>query len=394
MPDSSYTLCGFASGVDFRPIKFKECLPPVRVCGLCGIVPDKIAVLPCAHQVCESCLHGCVDADGSVCPIDKELFLVEGEVSWITHSRRHLSKMQVSCWNADNGCTFAATAGELLGHFEGECSYHAAICPRCLDRVLRKDLPRHYKTGCAAVASTAACLGTSMENHRSSAGKVASSYDDILASIQGRTNELVESVNLMTRRLLDSEEPMETVSVERQLRVLAQTLRTFLERTQEARALTSVTAGVGENFSAGAFSQVIAGPAEEQVLLCLDAYGYLEYERICYGACFSIAIDGQPTNIKIQCLTSPVGNSLTVFAKVAEPGKWGLPDIEPLPSGEFHSPFLVSWVHENVFTSCSSRMKPGFIPRCVCRMPDKVRESNDWTRMTGLYFLIKMKRSA
>ncbi|KAH9363812.1 hypothetical protein HPB48_021981 [Haemaphysalis longicornis] len=96
MPASIYTLCGFASGVDFRPIKFKECLPQVRICCLCGIVPDKMALLPCSHQLCESCLQGCVDADGSVCPIDKELFLVEGEVSWITPSRRHLSKMQVS----------------------------------------------------------------------------------------------------------------------------------------------------------------------------------------------------------------------------------------------------------------------------------------------------------
>ncbi|XP_077546297.1 uncharacterized protein LOC144158955 [Haemaphysalis longicornis] len=393
MPGSSYRLCGFTSGVDCRAVQFKDPLPPARICGLCGFVPDKIAVLPCSHLLCESCLQGCADGDVCGCPMDETTFQVDADISWITPPRHHLSKLQVSCWNADNGCTFEGTAGELLGHFEGDCSYHAAMCPRCLDRVLRKDLPRHYKTGCAAIASTAACLGTSMENHRSSAGKVASSYDDILASIQGRTNELVESVNLMTRRLLDNEEPLETISVERQLRALAHTLRTFLERTQEARTSTQVAAGVGENFSAGAFSEVIPGPAEEQVLLCLEVRWHVHNRDTFFGACFSISIDGKPTNVEIQCLTSSVAKSLTVFAKDAEPGKWGLPDIEPLPTGEFHSPFLVSWAHENVNRAVSNEIKPGFIPRCICRLPDEVEEKYGWAK-TILHFLIKMKRSA
>ncbi|KAH9364030.1 hypothetical protein HPB48_021532 [Haemaphysalis longicornis] len=96
MPGSSYRLCGFASGVDCRAVHFKDPLPPARICGLCGFVPDKIAVLPCSHLLCESCLQGCADGDVCGCPMDETTFQVDADISWITPPRHHLSKLQVN----------------------------------------------------------------------------------------------------------------------------------------------------------------------------------------------------------------------------------------------------------------------------------------------------------
>ncbi|KAH9364031.1 hypothetical protein HPB48_021531 [Haemaphysalis longicornis] len=96
MPGSSYRLCGFASGVDCRAVQFKDPLPATSICGLCGFVPDKIAFLPCAHLLCESCLQGCVDGDVSACPKDNISFQVGVDATWIRDPLQHLSQLPVS----------------------------------------------------------------------------------------------------------------------------------------------------------------------------------------------------------------------------------------------------------------------------------------------------------
>ncbi|XP_070396424.1 uncharacterized protein [Dermacentor albipictus] len=200
MPGYAYRLCGFASGVDGRPVNFKEPLPHARVCGLCGFVPMELAVLPCLHLLCRSCLGGCAQGEGAACcPMDNTSFQVDKEVQLLSPPRVHLAKQLVSCWNASNGCGFEGPVGELLEHFEKHCSFHATTCPRCQETVTRGNLPSHYAAGCDVVSKpridgggdTAVLMQTDeLLSHK--AGQC--SHHDLLTSIQSRINELVEAL--------------------------------------------------------------------------------------------------------------------------------------------------------------------------------------------------------
>ncbi|KAH6921735.1 hypothetical protein HPB50_004384 [Hyalomma asiaticum] len=215
MPDTTYLLCGFARGLDWRPISFKQRLQTTRVCRLCGVVPQSIALLPCTHFLCESCLDGCADgADRHACPLDKTSFDAESDVSWITFPQKHMEKLLVGCWNSKNGCDFTGPAVELLEHFEKQCSFHAIKCSRCPDAVLRKDLPSHFQAGCKGVASlpqavTGHVSGTNlsaatMDGARGRDTATDCSCHDMLTSIQGRVNDLAEALDkLGYKRLLD-----------------------------------------------------------------------------------------------------------------------------------------------------------------------------------------------
>ncbi|KAL1479824.1 hypothetical protein MTO96_051551 [Rhipicephalus appendiculatus] len=216
MPDTTYLLCGFASGLDWRPIGFKQRLQTTRVCSLCGIVPHNIAVLPCTHFLCESCLNGSANAEGlHACPLDKSSFEVGSDVSWITFHQKHMERLLVSCWNAKYGCNFTGPAGELLGHFEKHCSFHAITCSRCPDTVLRKDLPKHYESGCNGVASVPPTETANVSANNAGApptvdsrGRdlaVACSCHDMLTSIQGHVNALAESLDKIGCKRLSEE---------------------------------------------------------------------------------------------------------------------------------------------------------------------------------------------
>lgn len=211
MPEYAYRLCGFASGVDGRPVNFKEPLPHARVCGLCGFVPMKLAVLPCLHVLCSSCLGGCAQGDGAACcPMDKTTFQVENEVQWVSPPRAYFEKQRVSCWNASNGCDFEGPVGELLDHFENHCSFHATTCPRCQENVTRGNLPSHYTAGCAAAAEpridgrgdAAVMMHT---NELSSLNAALCSYHDLLTSIQSQMNELTELVTGISAAIAERE---------------------------------------------------------------------------------------------------------------------------------------------------------------------------------------------
>ncbi|XP_037530146.1 uncharacterized protein LOC119407307 [Rhipicephalus sanguineus] len=227
MPDTTYLLCGFASGLDWRPIGFKQRLQTTRVCRLCGVVPQSIAVLPCTHFLCDSCLNGCADEEGlHACPLDKTSFDAESDVSWITFNRKQVERLLVSCWNAKYGCDFTGPAGELLEHFEKHCSFHAIACSRCRDTVLRKDLLRHCEAGCNGVAS----LQPTTAGHVSAANAGAPtttaysrgrdlvadcSCHDMLSSIQGRVNDLAEALDKLGSKRVSEQTTCDSASTSR-----------------------------------------------------------------------------------------------------------------------------------------------------------------------------------
>ncbi|XP_054921939.2 uncharacterized protein [Dermacentor andersoni] len=199
MPGYAYRLCGFASGVDGRPVNFKEPLSHARVCGLCGFVSVELAVLPCLHFLCTSCLGGCAQGDGGArCPMDKTSFQVD-EVAISPFHCADLAEQLVSCWNASNGCGFEGPVDELLEHFEKHCTFHATTCPRCRETVTRGNLPRHYVAGCDVASKLRIDGGgnpavTAQTDELLSRKAGHCSYHDLLTSMQSQMNDLAEAL--------------------------------------------------------------------------------------------------------------------------------------------------------------------------------------------------------
>ncbi|KAK8763378.1 hypothetical protein V5799_034006, partial [Amblyomma americanum] len=97
----TYTLVGFATELDWRPVPFVEPLPSVRVCSACGLVRTKTAVLTCPHVLCESCYEQCTQDAERICPLDG-LACPEKDVKWMDFPAEELLSKEVTCWNGEN----------------------------------------------------------------------------------------------------------------------------------------------------------------------------------------------------------------------------------------------------------------------------------------------------
>lgn len=141
-----YTLLGYSRDLDWRPTCFVDPVPMVRVCSLCGLVPDATAQLPCAHFVCRPCYEGCLQ-QGGVCAIDNQAF-GRDDAEWISLSLENFMKKKVCCWNEVNGCDAVAEVSKIADHFSKECTFHATSCPQCGAVVLHRDVVEHLRSGC------------------------------------------------------------------------------------------------------------------------------------------------------------------------------------------------------------------------------------------------------
>ncbi|XP_077529464.1 uncharacterized protein LOC144141851 [Haemaphysalis longicornis] len=148
MPHSEkqYMLRGFSAEIDLRPLLFVEPLPPAMVCSGCGLVPKRIAFLPCGHLLCGPC-RGCLE---DVCPLDGDSCR-EQHVVWRDLSVETLMSRQVACWNAANGCNFIADIPAMTSHFHGDCHFHAIGCSRCSAHVLSTELVQHLNSRCRSL---------------------------------------------------------------------------------------------------------------------------------------------------------------------------------------------------------------------------------------------------
>ncbi|KAM7297325.1 uncharacterized protein ISCGN_022478 [Ixodes scapularis] len=122
-------------GLDWRPLCFEHPLPLDRLCHVCGVLCKETVVLPCSYTPCDVCFEGSLDL-GCVCPLDRENF-DKNAVDKLKLRPGQLLKLSVSCWNSAHGCNFIGPVSELLDHFDKECLYHRASCPRC-----HQDVPR------------------------------------------------------------------------------------------------------------------------------------------------------------------------------------------------------------------------------------------------------------
>ncbi|KAH6921857.1 hypothetical protein HPB50_005418 [Hyalomma asiaticum] len=185
--------CDTVSGANWRPTRFADELTLVRyACCVCRVIPSTTVLLPCSHALCEQCLAGCVVQDGgSVCPVDHEPFS-EDECQKNRLPAKKKRNLQAHCWNEGDGCEFVGTIEAVLLHFDRECAFHAIQCPRCEQRILRKDIAAHYVARCCLPNSPYAndaspgMLGSSLES------RDMSTLQDQLSTLQGQMNEVLE----------------------------------------------------------------------------------------------------------------------------------------------------------------------------------------------------------
>ncbi|KAH7975046.1 hypothetical protein HPB49_022980 [Dermacentor silvarum] len=62
------------AGANWRPTRFVDDVPIVRVCGLCGMIPKRTVVLPCSHVLCQFCQADNSQDGSGLCPIDEKPF--------------------------------------------------------------------------------------------------------------------------------------------------------------------------------------------------------------------------------------------------------------------------------------------------------------------------------
>ncbi|XP_077492949.1 TNF receptor-associated factor 6-like [Amblyomma americanum] len=149
MPPSStsHTLVGFWAELDWRPLHFLKPIPGNRVCSACGLVRRMNALLPCMHVLCHSCFEQCA-AEGSRCPLDGDRFMEE-DIDWTRWPADEVLEREVKCWNAKHGCGTVVAASQLPQHFQRDCRYHSARCPKCSVSVLCSDVCAHLRSDCA-----------------------------------------------------------------------------------------------------------------------------------------------------------------------------------------------------------------------------------------------------
>ncbi|XP_077513565.1 uncharacterized protein LOC144124640 [Amblyomma americanum] len=149
MPPGSmqYTLVGFSTELDWRPLRFVKPIPLYSVCGACGLVRKKTALLPCMHALCESCYEQSARDGVHVCPLDghqceeEDVFLKEFPVD-------ELLRREVKCWNHGSTCTAVLPASKITEHFQRECRHHSIRCPKCSAIVLCTDVCAHLEWEC------------------------------------------------------------------------------------------------------------------------------------------------------------------------------------------------------------------------------------------------------
>lgn len=220
-------LRGFERGVDWRPTQLADPVPStLHACSLCGGVQLTTNLLPCLHAFCDNCLQAS-EAESQDCDIrcllDGMSFVCEREIIRKECSAEDAASLKVVCWNACYGCDFMGPVSSLPEHFEENCSFHPAVCPRCKVTMLLTDLPGHYRTGCTASLersdlTTWEAQSSSSTVHSTWHEDVTLTAHDTLVSLESRMNELVEYVrNLDTKSTLMSLSLSEATDLLRQM---------------------------------------------------------------------------------------------------------------------------------------------------------------------------------
>uniref|UniRef100_A0A6M2CIJ6 Putative tnf receptor-associated factor 6 midgut overexpressed n=1 Tax=Rhipicephalus microplus TaxID=6941 RepID=A0A6M2CIJ6_RHIMP len=146
-----YSVSGFSPELGYRPFHFAEPIPAVRICAVCGLLPQTTTSLPCRHVLCKTCYPQCLVNGICECPLDGDKFLVK-DPEWKVFPMKNLLRRKVKCWNEDNGCDAVMTISDMLKHFDEECVHHTTRCPSCSALLLRTNLCAHRRSNCSTHA--------------------------------------------------------------------------------------------------------------------------------------------------------------------------------------------------------------------------------------------------
>ncbi|XP_077493951.1 uncharacterized protein LOC144104687 isoform X1 [Amblyomma americanum] len=207
-----YTLVGFSAELDWRPLHFVKPIPLHSVCGACGLVRKRSALLPCSHTLCESCYEQSARDGVHVCPLDGRHFDVE-DVFLKEFPVGEFLKREVKCWNEGSACGAVLPASQIAQHFHLECRHHSIRCPKCSARVLCTDVCAHLESECCTTTATpaglechrdsgrkeeTALLTSSMRSLEAQAGELKALMERVLVATGAngdRLNEVVHGVN-------------------------------------------------------------------------------------------------------------------------------------------------------------------------------------------------------
>lgn len=134
-----------------------------------------------------------------------------------------------------------------------------------------------------------------------------------------------------------------------------------------------------DNATPGASTTITSkSPAEDYVVLTVNVRRiYFKHNMNAWVADCTSGILGKRAKIEIPCLVTTFPRSLAVFTSLTEPCEWCTYTIEPLPTGKFFSPSLVSWVYLESFQSfrsvhhVGSDIQHDFTSLYVCKLQEK-----------------------
>ncbi|XP_072140426.1 uncharacterized protein [Dermacentor andersoni] len=200
------------SGVNWRPTRFFDEVPPSRVCGLCRMIPKRTVLLPCSHALCQSCHAASLEGAVGQCPLDKVQFQ-EAECVGYEFTPRIANTLKVYCWNQAHGCEYTGTMDRMLEHYENECAFHIVECVRCGEGVQHRDLATHYAAGCSLgvpsaitessehTAPTLAYVNAALEDVKAMLGCL--NDDQLLPVILSQLNQLTEQARNQEARFAE-----------------------------------------------------------------------------------------------------------------------------------------------------------------------------------------------
>ncbi|XP_037291075.2 uncharacterized protein LOC119186750 [Rhipicephalus microplus] len=204
------------AGVNWRPTRFVDEVPSLRVCCLCRMIPKTVLALPCGHLLCQSCLAASSHGSGGRCPLDREPFK-EAECSTCDLATRSVNALKVHCWNDGHGCKFEGAMEIMLRHYEIECTFHAVECFRCGEQVLHRELPTHYEAGCSAAVCLTSTKDTLSVSQALTRQDVTAALVELKTLLKGANQELLlpaiqSQVNELTERIRNLESRSATIT--------------------------------------------------------------------------------------------------------------------------------------------------------------------------------------
>ncbi|KAH6922844.1 hypothetical protein HPB50_019846 [Hyalomma asiaticum] len=213
-----YTLTGFGEFLEMREVSFADPMPATRLCGVCGLLPNRTFQLQsCGHVFCGSCKTQLLRGKYFCCPFDKKKF-VDSDVHSMSLERCDLGQRRIVCSVGPQVCGFSGKLSQLADHLY-RCGSGKARCGKCQQPVSRNCAVDHCRrctgpsraanadldaTGIGGVAKTE-------DLERSPRQLMPSKGVDLEAAFSCFTKAVAEKVAALERQLADVQKTITSI---------------------------------------------------------------------------------------------------------------------------------------------------------------------------------------